>query len=82
MRERAADALRITAPDLRRLGVIDDILPEPAGGAHADPEAAARTLHDALVEALETLKEIKPEKLLRRRREKFLAMGQVVESDA
>ena len=81
MRERAADALRITAPDLKRLGVIDEILPEPPGGAHAAQEEAAKTLHDALVGALETLKGIKPEKLLRRRREKFLAMGQVIESD-
>lgn len=79
MRERAADALRITAQDLHRLGVVDAVLPEPPGGAHAAPEAAAETLRDALVDQLDQLRGIKPEKLLRRRREKFLAMGRVVE---
>src|SRR3989442_1761376 len=43
-RERAAEALKITAQDLLQLGVIDEIVPEPPGGAHADPDAAAETL--------------------------------------
>jgi len=76
MREKAASALRITAPDLLELGIIDEILPEPAGGAHADHEAAAATLHDHLVEHLDDLRKLKPEKLVRRRRDKFLKMGQ------
>jgi acetyl-CoA carboxylase carboxyl transferase subunit alpha len=76
MRERAASALRITAPDLQELGVIDHILPEPEGGAHANHEAAAATLHDHLVDQLEELRKLKPEKLVRRRREKFMKMGQ------
>ncbi len=76
MRERAASALRITAPDLMELGVIDEILPEPEGGAHANHEAVAATLRERLVEHLEELRKLKPEKLVRRRREKFLKMGQ------
>jgi len=76
MRERAASALRITAPDLLELGVIDAILPEPEGGAHADHAAAAATLAEHLGEHLDELRKLKPEKLVRRRREKFLKMGQ------
>jgi acetyl-CoA carboxylase carboxyl transferase subunit alpha len=75
MREKAAAALKITAPDLLDLGVIDEIVPEPPGGAHADHEATARALHDALGRHLEELRKLKPEKLVRRRREKFLKMG-------
>ena len=75
VRARAADALKITAPDLYELRVIDEIIPEPAGGAHADHEGAARALKDALVKHLDDLKRLKPEKLVRRRREKFLRMG-------
>jgi acetyl-CoA carboxylase carboxyl transferase subunit alpha len=78
IRARAADALKITAPDLYELRVIDEIVPEPAGGAHADHEGAARALKDALVKHLDDLKRLKPEKLIRRRREKFLRMGKVV----
>jgi acetyl-CoA carboxylase carboxyl transferase subunit alpha len=76
MRERAASALRITAPDLLELGIIDMILPEPEGGAHANHEAAAATLHESLVHHLDELRKLKPEKLVRRRREKYLKMGQ------
>ena len=76
IRERAAGALRITAPDLYELRVIDEIVPEPAGGAHADHEGTAGALHDALVKHLDDLRRVKPDKLVRRRREKFLKMGQ------
>jgi acetyl-CoA carboxylase carboxyl transferase subunit alpha len=75
MRERAATALRITAPDLMEFGVIDEIVPEPPGGAHVNHEAIAVTLRDTLVRHIEELRRLKPEKLVRRRREKFLKMG-------
>jgi acetyl-CoA carboxylase carboxyl transferase subunit alpha len=78
-RERAANALRITAHDLYELRVIDEIVPEPAGGAHADHQAAASALHDALVRHVEDLRGLKPDKLVRRRREKYLRMGQYTE---
>ncbi|MCU0650195.1 MAG: acetyl-CoA carboxylase carboxyltransferase subunit alpha [Gemmatimonadaceae bacterium] len=75
MRERAADALKITAPDLLRLKVVDEVVPEPVGGAHANHEAAASALHDALAKHLDDLRGTRPERLIRRRREKFLRMG-------
>jgi acetyl-CoA carboxylase carboxyl transferase subunit alpha len=79
MRERAATALRITAQDLVELGVVDEIVPEPLGGAHASHEEAARMLREALVRHLDELRRYKPEKLVRRRREKFLKMGKFAE---
>ena len=78
MRERAASALRITAPDLYELRVIDEIVPEPPGGAHADHEATAKALHTALCKHVDELRRVKPDKLVRRRREKYLKMGQFV----
>ncbi|HET7456701.1 MAG TPA: acetyl-CoA carboxylase carboxyltransferase subunit alpha [Gemmatimonadaceae bacterium] len=79
MRERAASALRITAPDLYELRVVDEIIPEPPGGAHADHASTARALQGALIRQLEELRHLKPDKLVRRRREKFLRMGQFTE---
>ena len=79
MRERAASALRITAPDLFELKVIDEIIPEPAGGAHAGHEEVAASLQEALLRHIDELRHLKPDKLLRRRREKFLRMGQFAE---
>lgn len=79
IRERAASALRITAPDLLSLKVIDEIIPEPAGGAHANHEAAAAAVQDALNRHLEELRKLRPERLVRRRRRKYLRMGQWAE---
>jgi len=79
MRERAAGALRITAPDLYELRVVDEIVPEPPGGAHANHEVTATALRAALVRQLDELRRLKPDKLVRRRREKFLRMGQFLE---
>ena len=79
MRERAASALRITSPELQDLKVIDEIVPEPVGGAHVNHEATAAALQEALIRNLEDLRRLKPDKLVRRRREKFLKMGAWVE---
>ena len=79
MREKAATALRITAPDLFELKVIDEIIPEPRGGAHADHPSTATNVHDALLRQLDELRRVKPDKLVRRRREKYLRMGQFLE---
>jgi acetyl-CoA carboxylase carboxyl transferase subunit alpha len=79
MRDRAANALRITAQDLLELKVIDGIIPEPVGGAHSNHEISAAAVRDALVHHFEELRKIKPDKLVRRRREKFFRMGQVME---
>lgn len=78
-KERAAEALKLTARDHYQLGVIDEIVPEPAGGAHADPEQAGRSLKTALVKNLRELERLKPEQLIRRRFEKFQKMGQFTE---
>ena len=75
MRERAASALRITSPELLDLKVIDEIVPEPVGGAHTNHEASAAALQESLIRNLEDLRRHKPDKLVRRRREKFLKMG-------
>jgi acetyl-CoA carboxylase carboxyl transferase subunit alpha len=79
LREKAASALRITAQDLQELRVIDEIIPEPPGGAHANHEAAAANVHDTLVRQLEDLRRHKPDKLVRRRRQKFMRIGQYLE---
>jgi len=78
-RERAAEALKITAQDLLRLGVIDEIIPEPPGGAHSDPEAAAAALGDGLQRHVGQLRKLKVDKLLKRREEKYLSMGALTE---
>ncbi len=75
MREKAATALRITAPELLELKVIDEVVPEPRGGAHSDHETAARSLGAVIGKHLEELRKMRPEKLVRRRRQKFLRLG-------
>jgi acetyl-CoA carboxylase carboxyl transferase subunit alpha len=77
---RAASALKITAPDLLQLGVIDEIISEPLGAAHKDPAAAAQSLNKSLEGQLAKLRKLKPEKLIAARSEKFLAMGQFTDS--
>ncbi len=79
MREKAATALRVTAPDLFELRVIDEIIPEPPGGAHVDHAAAAKVLQETLNRHLEELRKFRPEKLVRRRRQKYLRLGQWAE---
>ena len=79
MKERAATALRLTAEDLVKLKLIDEIVPEPLGGAHANHEESAKALQGALVRHLDDLRRYKPEKLVRRRRQKFLHMGAFAE---
>lgn len=78
-KEQAAEALKLTAKDLYEHKIIDRIIPEPLGGAHKDPEGMAKTLKSILLEELEPLKKIKPEKLFINRIEKFGRMGVVVE---
>ena len=73
----AAEAMKITAQDLKGFGVIDTIVPEPVGGAHRDATAAIAELARALAEALDTLTGLDANELRRQRREKFLAMGRL-----
>lgn len=73
----AAEAMKVTAQDLKRLGIIDRIVPEPLGGAHRAPEAAIAALDEAIAAALAPLKVLLPAALRTKRREKYLAMGQL-----
>jgi len=75
MAERAAAALKLTAQDLYRLGLIDGIIPEPPGGAHTDHDEAAALLRTALLRALEELRPLTPEQLVEERYKKFRQMG-------
>lgn len=74
----AAEAMKVTAQDLKALGVIDTIVPEPLGGAHRDAPGAIAALGDAIEGALAELLPLDPAALRRDRREKFLAMGRVL----
>jgi acetyl-CoA carboxylase carboxyl transferase subunit alpha len=78
-KEQAAEALRLTAPDLLEQKIIDRIIPEPLGGAHKDHKEAASILKGVLKEELAQLIKIKPDKLVESRREKFGKMGEFVE---
>ena len=71
----AAEAMRVSAQDLEALGVIDRIVAEPLGGAHRDPNVAIDALGDAIVEELDALGRLTPDKLIQQRRKKFLAIG-------
>ena len=78
-KEQAAEALKLTAPDLLDHGIIDRIVPEPLGGAHKNPSEAAMTLKGVLIEELAILSRQKPEILLKNRIKKFTRMGRFVE---
>jgi acetyl-CoA carboxylase carboxyl transferase subunit alpha len=73
----AAEAMRITAQDLKSFGVIDDIVPEPLGGAHRDRATAIESLADALSSALRDLTPLTPTELRKDRQAKFLKMGRL-----
>jgi len=80
--EQAAEALRLTAPDLLELHVIDEIIPEPIGGAHRDPEDMAHRLRDAVMRHVRALIGLPKQELLDRRLEKYLKMGVYLEEAA
>ena len=71
----AAEAMKITAPDLLRTKVIDDVVKEPVGGAHRDPQRAMATASKALDKALKELEGLSPAELRRQRAERFYAIG-------
>jgi acetyl-CoA carboxylase carboxyl transferase subunit alpha len=75
-KEQAAEALKLTAPDLLEQKLIDRIIPEPMGGAHKNHKEAASILKGALIEELTALVKIKPDKLVETRIEKFGKMGE------
>jgi acetyl-CoA carboxylase carboxyl transferase subunit alpha len=75
----AAEALKLNASELLKLGVIDEVVPEPVGGAHRDPELAAQTLKEAISKALREISKVPTEKLLQARYDKFRKMGRFQE---
>jgi len=78
-KEQAAEALKLTAPDLLQQKLIDRIIPEPLGGAHNDPKQAAINVKSAIIEELSQLIKIRPERLIDQRLEKFSRMGSYIE---
>ncbi|MDI6780116.1 MAG: acetyl-CoA carboxylase carboxyltransferase subunit alpha [Bacteroidota bacterium] len=75
-KEKAAEALKLTAEDLLENGIIDRIVPEPLGGAHRDPSKVASILKEILLEEIKKLKKIPPVKLIEKRIEKYSKMGE------
>lgn len=76
---KAAEAMKVTAPDLLNLGVIDEIIKEPEGGAHRDYDASAKAVTEAILKHLRELVKIPTKKVLEQRMEKFSKMGAWVE---
>jgi acetyl-CoA carboxylase carboxyl transferase subunit alpha len=75
----AAEALKLTAQDLLKLGVVDEIIPEPEGGAHRDHDLAAANLGSALRQNLQRVTETPIEQVLKKRYEKFRGLGNFAE---
>jgi len=80
LKERAAEALKLTAPDLLAMGLVDEIVPEPPGGAHAEPTAAIEALGVALERQLAEVAGMATDDLVARRGEKYLRMGKFEEA--
>ncbi|MDR9415156.1 MAG: acetyl-CoA carboxylase carboxyltransferase subunit alpha [Gracilimonas sp.] len=75
-KEQAASVLKLTAPDLKDLNVIDGVISEPLGGAHRNHDAAAEAVKSQILKSLKKLKKVKPEKLIAQRIDKYAAMGE------
>lgn len=76
----AAEVMQLTAPDLARLGIVEDVIPEPEGGAHLNPEEAARLLGEAIERHLRELSRMTPDDLRSQRAERFRRMGVFAEA--
>jgi acetyl-CoA carboxylase carboxyl transferase subunit alpha len=78
--ESASSCLRMTAPDLLQLGIVDQVLPEPLGGAHRDPDRVFAEVGEAIETALDTLASVPAADLVRSRYERLRAIGEVCEA--
>ena len=74
-KEQAAEALKLTAKDMKRLKLVDEIIKEPLGGAHTDREKTFLTVRDAIVKCYDGLKNLSPKELVKNRMEKYFDMG-------
>jgi acetyl-CoA carboxylase carboxyl transferase subunit alpha len=79
-KEQAAEALKLTAKDMHKFGLVDEIIKEPLGGAHTDPVSTAKKLKKTILETLEELSKMDPDDRIAQRIEKFSQMGVVVEN--
>ena len=75
----AAEALKLTAPDLLELGIVEEVIPEPTGGAHLDVDAAAEALGEAVSRHLDELAEQSPQEWVRGRAARFRKLGAFTE---
>jgi acetyl-CoA carboxylase carboxyl transferase subunit alpha len=78
--EDAAEAMRITADSLSEFGLVDEVLPEPLGGAHRNPKEAAEVIRNAVLKSLDELDQLSPEQLLDRRQRRLASFGQFKET--
>ncbi|SFW14263.1 acetyl-CoA carboxylase carboxyl transferase subunit alpha [Sinomicrobium oceani] len=74
-KEQAAEALKLTAKDMKKQHLVDDIIKEPLGGAHSDRETTFKTVAEAITENYEELKKLTPEQLVQERMDKYAGMG-------
>jgi acetyl-CoA carboxylase carboxyl transferase subunit alpha len=74
-KEKAAEELKLTSTDMSKFGLVDDVIPEPLGGAHADPEKMAETVKEYLIESLNELSKMTADERINARIEKFSKMG-------
>ena len=74
-KEKAAEELKLTSTDMSKFGLVDDVIPEPLGGAHADPEQMAANIKEYLIESLNELSKMTPDERINARIEKFSKMG-------
>ena len=79
-KEQAAEALKLTAKDMHKFGLVDDIIKEPLGGAHTDPLGTAKKIRKTILDCLEELEAGTAEERISRRIEKFSGMGVFLES--
>ncbi|HHY32417.1 MAG TPA: acetyl-CoA carboxylase carboxyltransferase subunit alpha [Firmicutes bacterium] len=80
--QEAADVLKLTAPDMKRLGIVDEVLPEPLGAAHKDRDAMARIIKDALIRSIDELAGIPPRRLIERRYARLRRIGEFMIREA
>ena len=74
-KKEAAEALKLTAPDMKKLKLIDEIIKEPMGGAHHDREAMFVTVRKVILAAYKELKKLPADRLIEKRMDKYLSMG-------
>lgn len=74
-KEQAADALKLTATDMKKMKLVDEIIKEPLGGAHSDRETTFLSVRDVVLKSYEEFKNLSPKELVKNRMDKYLNMG-------